>query len=225
MVPRLGAPLQQYLIPMNLYKDSKELPIYNYKRIVQTGDFLYMVKGYDGEQTEADLEHLSAEFERIVKDYAIEMGGINSDIVQFGRIESAKSRIDLYLYAIAIIELQIGANALREKVGLNKDDETIKELLKSVKVPKKSDLREQAEVLKDKIEKLQNEINEATAKLGKTQNKEDQSREADIDEVIVHVSLVLEFPIDERKTSLHQFGILQKQARSKIDRLARMNNK
>ena len=42
---------------MKYYKDSKEFPLFNYIRIVDTKDFFYVIKGYDGEAIEgADIK-------------------------------------------------------------------------------------------------------------------------------------------------------------------------
>jgi len=36
---------------MRIYKDSKELPLFNYERMLETKNFLYMIKGYqDGDK-------------------------------------------------------------------------------------------------------------------------------------------------------------------------------
>lgn len=210
---------------LNLYKDSREFPLYNYKRIVQTGDFLYMVKGYDGEPIpNANLQELSAKHQEVVQDYVVTLNNANADIADLGLLNRCRINIESYLYIINIIEMQMKINDLRDKLGLPHEESVVPILLDGIKVPIKADLKEQALVIKDKIEKLQNDIKEATTRL--EANKPDEGvEEADIDEVIITVALALEHNIDERKTSLYQFGLLQKQALAKIEQIAKANQK
>lgn len=210
---------------MNTYKDTKELPLWNYKRILQTNSFFYMIKGYDGEEIEANEEELKALFQDVIKDHALSMNSVNSDIVNYGKIEQAKLKVSLLLIPLQIIELQVRKNELRMKLNIEIDNSIIDSVLENVKIPKTDDLEEQIKIIKSKIEKYQTEINEAIAKIKKDNPDAEIEVEYDIDEVILNTALMLETTIDERKTSLHQFSILQKQARKKAEHLAKLNQK
>jgi len=207
------------------YTDSKDLPLYNYKRIIDKGDFLYMVKGYEGGGSKSlNKEDAKKAFEEAVKDYALNINSVNSDIVEYGTIEYSKQRILLYLTALQVVENQMLANEIRTNLGMDISNEIVEAFLAKIKIPRRSDLMEQAILIKDKIEKLQNEISGAIKRLEKQKVDEGES-DTDIDEVIINVALILEYQIDERNTSLYQFGILQKQARSKVEQIAKMNSK
>lgn len=196
---------------MRIYKDSKEFPLANYERIESTSDYRYMIKGYDGEELEADENELKERFNEVVQDYVVSLNSKNFDIVQHGKINVAKLELTKYLIAKEIITLQIRANDLR---GENQTD-NITELLKDFKIPKTTDLQKQIDVLSGKIEKLKNDINEAEQKLIK--NTPQEATDSDINEIITNVELILERGIDMSKTSLYRFGIMQEQARKKIE--------
>jgi len=196
---------------MRIYKDSKEFPLANYERIESTNDYRYMIKGYDGEELQADENELKERFNEVVQDYVVSLNSKNFDIVQHGKINVAKLELTKYLIAKEIITLQIRANDLR---GENQTD-NITELLKDFKIPKTTDLQKQIDVLSGKIEKLKNDINEAEQKLIK--NTPQEATESDINEIITNVELILERGIDMSKTSLYRFGIMQEQARKKIE--------
>lgn len=170
-----------------------------------------MIKGYDGEELEADENELKERFNEVVQDYVVSLNSKNFDIVQHGKINVAKLELTKYLIAKEIITLQIRANDLR---GENQTD-NITELLKDFKIPKTTDLQKQIDVLSGKIEKLKNDINEAEQKLIK--NTPQEATEIDINEIITNVELILERGIDMSKTSLYRFGIMQEQARKKIE--------
>jgi hypothetical protein len=66
-----------------------------------------------------------------------------------------------------------------------------------------------------RIDKIKNDILEAEKKLEKN-NKGNES-DADINAMVTHVELILERGIDMEKTTLYRFGIMQEQARKKIE--------
>lgn len=201
------------------YKDCKEFPLVNFERIESTGDFFYMVKGYEaGDEIEADPEQMKDLFNSVVQDYVISLNAKNYDIVQYGKINSAKVDLLKFYVAKQIIELQITANHYKSTVGLKIDNSIIDELLKDLRIQKKEDLSEQCEIIERKIDKLNNDISEAEKKIEKNEPKDKQG-EADINEMITNVEMILERGIDMQKTSLYRFGIMQDQARKKIEHL------
>ena len=196
------------------YKDSKEFPLENFERISSTGNFFYIIKGYDeGDETEANIDEMEALFNEVVKDYVISLNARNFDIVQHGKINASKIDLMKFILAREIIILQI---KYLELGGI--ESENINELLINLKIQKKPDLYLQIEIIDRKIDKLQNDISEAEAKIKKN-NPEEKKDESDINEIITNVELILERSIDVQKTSLYRFGIMQNQARKKIEQI------
>ena len=196
------------------YKDSKEFPLENFERISSTGNFLYMIKGYDdGDETEANIDEMEALFNEVVQDYVVSLNARNFDIVQHGKINASKIDLMKFILAREIIILQI---KYLELGGI--ESENINELLINLKIQKKPDLYLQIEIIDRKIDKLQNDISEAEAKIKKN-NPEEKKDESDINEIITNVELILERSIDLQKTSLYRFGIMQNQARKKIEQI------
>ena len=114
-----------------------------------------------------------------------------------------------------IISLHIRYNELGESVGVGRDNAVITEMLRGLKIMKKKNLYEQIDVIDRKIDKIKNDILEAEKKLEKN-NKGNES-DADINAMVTHVELILERGIDMEKTTLYRFGIMQEQARKKIE--------
>lgn len=196
------------------YKDSKEFPLENFERISSTGNFFYIIKGYDeGDETEANIDEMEALFNEVVKDYVISLNARNFDIVQHGKINASKIDLMKFILAREIIILQI---KYLELGGI--ESENINELLINLKIQKKPDLYLQIEIIDRKIDKLKNDISEAEAKIKKN-NTEENKEESDINEIITNVELILERSIDLQKTSLYRFGIMQNQSRKKIEQI------
>ena len=196
------------------YKDSKEFPLENFERISSTGNYFFMIKGYeDGDETEANTDEMEALFNEVVQDYVISLNSRNFDIVQHGKINASKIDLMKFILAREIIVLQI---KYLELGGI--ESENINELLINLKIQKKPDLYLQIEIIDRKIDKLQNDISEAEAKIKKN-NPEENKEESDINEIITNVELILERSIDLQKTSLYRFGIMQNQARKKIEQI------
>ena len=196
------------------YKDSKEFPLENFERISSTGNYFFMIKGYeDGDETEANTDEMEALFNEVVKDYVVSLNARNFDIVQHGKINASKIDLMKFILAREIIILQI---KYLELGGI--ESENINELLINLKIQKKPDLYLQIEIIDRKIDKLQNDISEAEAKIKKN-NTEENKEESDINEIITNVELILERSIDLQKTSLYRFGIMQNQARKKIEQI------
>lgn len=212
------------MIKLKTYKDCKEFPLENYERIESTGNYFYMVKGYEaGDEIEADPEEMKELFNSVVQDYVISLNAKNYDIVQYGKINSAKVDLLKFYVAKQIIELQIASNIMREQSRLPIDNSIIAELLKDLRIQKTEDLIAQCEIIERKIDKLNNDIAEAEKKIEKNEPKDKQG-ESDINEIITNVEMILERSIDLEKTSLYRFGIMQDQARKKIEHLNKSQN-
>ena len=206
---------------IRIYRDSKELPLRVYERIETTGDFFYMVKGYDiGDVVDYDIALLEEKFNEVVEDFVISVNTKNIDIIQYGKLAYSKAEM-LKLSAIYdIIELKQKEKILSEKVGLETDTEVLKRLLNLVKIQRSDDLEEQKNFIKLKIEKYNNEISDTLKKLEKNKGEKD-NEEHNINDIVVNVELILERQIDMDKTTLYQFGKLQDFAHKKIEKLSK----
>ncbi|WP_407475380.1 hypothetical protein [Elizabethkingia anophelis] len=209
------------------YKDSKEFPLSNYERIESTGDYFYMLKGYDANPDD-DVEGYTQEslkeaFEEIVSDYIISINHKDMDFVYMGKIQAAKMDKLKYDALANIIIKIIKLKELSEKSGVELEDFGLSELLVEFQIKKSKDLNEQLQIINERIETLDNEINENAAKLDK--EKEENKEQLSINDVIAGVELILEISIDMQKTSLYIFGKKQEQAKNKIDQLIKINSK
>lgn len=209
------------------YKDSKEFPLSNYERIESTGDYFYMLKGYDANPDD-DVEGYTQEslkeaFEEIVSDYIISINHKDMDFVYMGKIQAAKMDKLKYDALANIIIKIIKLKELSEKSGVELEDFGLSELLVEFQIKKSKDLNEQLQIINERIETLDNEINENAAKLDK--EKEENKDQLSINDVIAGVELILEISIDMQKTSLYIFGKKQEQAKNKIDQLTKINSK
>lgn len=216
-----------FMSKLRPYKDSKEFPLSSYERIESTGDYFYMLKGYDANPDDEvgvhTQESLKEVFEEIVSDYIISINHKDMDFVYLGKIQAA--RMDKLKYdALAnIITKIIKLNELSEKSGIELEDFGLSELLTEFQIKKSKDLHEQLQIINERIETLDNEINENSAKLDK--EKEENNEQLNINDVIAGVELILEISIDMQKTSLYIFGKKQEQAKNKIDQLTKINSK
>lgn len=207
---------------IKIYQDSKELPFWNYKRIIQTGDFLYMIKSYEsGDEIEADKKFLEEQFNKVVEDYVISINTKNEEISDYGKYASASNEINKLSLIIDIISTKQIANAIRESLDWKIDNSDIKDLLSDVKVEKSDDLEIQKQKLLSKIEKYKNDILQIKSRLEK---KEKSNEEVDIDEQFISVCIGLELHPDENRISLYQYGIMVKSLIKKVESLNKVHN-
>lgn len=209
-----------------IYKDSKELPLFNYERIKETGDFFYMVKGYDQteEITGINKEELEGLFNEIIREFAVSLNDKNLDIINNAKAQKSYLEIARLEALYNIVVLKIHANHLRIRMGVDIDNSNIYELLKTIKIPKADNLQEHAEIISQKIAKHQNDLSVSLEKIKQGEANKDQ-RPQDINETITNVELILERTIDLEKTTLYRFGIMQKQALKKIEQISQINQK
>lgn len=102
---------------IKIFQDSKTLPFSIYKRIAQTGDFLYMVKGYEpGDNVKVDKEHLKDKFNEIEEDYATSMNTKNSEVLMYGEIATVTNEFNKYNILLLFIDEAIKCTELRLKL-------------------------------------------------------------------------------------------------------------
>lgn len=212
---------------IRVYQDSKELPFWNYKRIVQTGDFFYMIKGYEpGDQIKIDVKILQDKFDDIEEDYATSMNMKNEDILTHGEIHIATHEMNKYIIILKQINLLLYCAKIRQDAGLPESDEfnyeMIKDLLKGFKVQKSDDILVQKRFIEDKIEKYNNQILKLEGQLSK-KNKNTESEAFDIEEQHVNVCVGLEMPVDMGSNiTLYQYGVMIKTLIRKVEELNKL---
>lgn len=209
---------------MRIYKDSKELPLFNYERMLETKNFLYMIKGYqDGDNISFDTKELESKFNEIVQDFVVSLNAKSMDIVNYGNIQRYSVEMVKLKALLNVINATAEVNEIRRKRGISVDNSNILDLLNLFKIPKSDDLQKQAEIITARIDKFQNDINHIASKIKQEDN--DQESEVDINEIITNVELILERTIDLEKTSLYRFGIMQEQAVKKIEQMNKINER
>ncbi|WP_027380837.1 hypothetical protein [Chryseobacterium daeguense] len=206
-----------------IYQDSKEIPLWNYKRIIQTEDFFYMVKGYEsGDNIELNVEELKIKFQEIEQESIISLNEKSADFTLYGKLERVKLELSMFLVLDEIITLKIKEKSLCDKLEINFENTILVEMLSKLKIPKKEDLSEQLEIIKQKITKYENELEDVLSKVKKPKENAD---DFDIDEQIINVKIGLEMDFDEHKTSLHQYQVYIKALVRKIEQIDKMNRK
>ena len=209
---------------MRIYKDSKELPLFNYERMLETKNFLYMIKGYqDGDNISFDTKELESKFNEIVQDFVVSLNAKSMDIVNYGNIQRYSVEMVKLKALLNVINATAEVNKIKRKRGVSVDNSNILDLLNLFKIPKSDDLQKQAEIITARIDKFQNDINHIASKIKQEDN--DQESEVDINEIITNVELILERTIDLEKTSLYRFGIMQEQAVKKIEQMNKINER
>lgn len=209
---------------MRIYKDSKELPLFNYERMLETKNFLYMIKGYqDGDNISFDTKELESKFNEIVQDFVVSLNAKSMDIVNYGNIQRYSVEMVKLKALLNVINATAEVNEIKRKRGVSVDNSNILDLLNLFKIPKSDDLQKQAEIITARIDKFQNDINHIASKIKQEDN--DQESEVDINEIITNVELILERTIDLEKTSLYRFGIMQEQAVKKIEQMNKINER
>jgi len=202
---------------LKIYQDSKELPLWNYKRIIQTGDFCFMIKGYDiGDDKPENLSELEEKFKQIEQDAVISINDKNFDLILIGKIEKSKAEINLFLFAMNVISLKQEQKKLCDKLELDFDYIDVFEMLKPLKIQKFNDLDKQKESILNRIKKLENDIQDSLSRIKDNEKKEE---EFDIDKQIISVKIGLEIDFNEEKTSIYQYNHYCKALVAKIDEI------
>ena len=215
---------------IKLYKDSKELPLARYERIKSTGDFLYLVKSYDGYDDDGllakvDLKELEAHYDNIVRDYVIELDEKSIDFVAYGKMHSSILEMNRLIEATKIVDLVFRANEVRAQLGQEPDTSMLDRVFNNIQIQRSEDHEEQIQILSDRIEKFENDIATEKAKIDKRNSTEKTTPEKDVNELISDVELVLEQPINMDNVSLFRFGVKLKQAKRRIDEQLKASQK
>lgn len=207
---------------MKLYKDSKEFPLENFERIESTGNFFYMIKGYeDGDKVSLSAEEAEIKYKELIQEYAISLNQKNFEMMQISKLTQKKVDAGILVALYDLIITKIKSNQVAQRLGLEIDNSKIFGILSEIQIRKSDNLEEILKSIKDRIERLENEISELEKKLESQPTEE----KADINEIITRVETILERPINLKDVSLYRFGIMQDMAKKKVEQLNKMQQK
>lgn len=202
---------------IKIYRDSKEIPVRIIERIETTGDFFYMIKGYDyGDEPNADLEQLKKQFEDIFENFIIEINSKNIDIVQYGKIASYTLQLDLLIVVYQYISLKIQEIKISSRINREVDLSLMDEMISSLKIQKDNDLEKQLEIIEARINKNKNAIEDAKSKL-KLNEKDTKHEKQSIYDILINVGIILDKQLNPDIVTLYELGKLQELAIKKIE--------
>lgn len=211
------------MMKIKIYKDSKEFPLENFERIESTGNYFYMIKGYDdGDDVAIPVEEMESKYNDLVKEYVVSLNSKNFDIVNIAKVTQKKADTNVLIILHTMVGIKIRANEICAKNGLEIDNSDIFEAISKVQMKKSTDLNEVLSTIKNRIERLENDISEIEAKMEKQDISEEKT---DVNVIITNVEQVLERSINLKEVSLYRFGIMQDQAKKKIEKLNQMQKK
>ncbi|WP_185210530.1 hypothetical protein [Elizabethkingia meningoseptica] len=218
--------LKNILVLMKIYRDSKDLPLSRYERIMTTGSFLFLLRDYqDGDEVNGiDEKKLESHFKEIIQEYIVSLNNISIDFSNYGKLKACRLEIPILYTFIEFLNTIKRLNIQWEIIGESHKSEHLDKLFDNIQIKRTSDIDEQIKIVYDRIEKFENDIASIEAKIKKTESK-DNSEPTDINDIITNVELVLETSIDIEKISLYRFGVKVKQARKRIDEQIKIQNK
>lgn len=207
---------------MKIYKDSKEFPLENFERIESTGNFFYMIKGYeDGDKVSLPIEEAELKYKELIQEYSISLNQKNFEMMQISKLTQKKVDAGILIALYDLIITKIKSNQIAKRLGLEIDNSKIFGLLSAIQIRKSDNLEDILKSIKDRIERLENDISELEKKIEIQPTEE----KADINEIITRVESILERPINLKDVSLYRFGIMQDMAKKKVDQLNKMQQK
>lgn len=207
---------------MKLYKDSKEFPLENFERIESTGNFFYMIKGYeDGDKVSLSSQEAELKYKELIQEYAISLNQKNFEMMQISKLTQKKVDAGILIALYDLIITKIKSNQIAQRLRLEIDNSKIFGLLSEIQIRKSDNLEEVLKSIKDRLDRLENEISELEKKL----ESQPAEEKADINEIITRVETILERPINLKDVSLYRFGIMQDMAKKKVEQLNKMQQK
>jgi hypothetical protein len=202
---------------IRIYRDSKEIPVRIIERIETTGDFFYMIKGYDyGDEPNADVNQLKKQFEDIFENFIIEINSKHIDIVQYGKIASASLELDLLMIVYQFIVLKIREIKISFSLNREVDLSVLDDMLSNLKIQKHNDLEKQLEIIEARINKNKNAIEDAKGKL-KLNEKDTKAEKQSVYDILINVGIILDKQLNPEVVTLYELGKLQELAIKKIE--------
>lgn len=202
---------------IRIYRDSKEIPVRIIERIETTGDFFYMIKGYDyGDEPNVDVNQLKKQFEDIFENFIIEINSKHIDIVQYGKIASASLELDLLMIVYQFIVLKIREIKISFSLNRDVDLSVLDDMLSNLKIQKHNDLEKQLEIIEARINKNKNAIEDAKGKL-KLNEKDTKAEKQSVYDILINVGIILDKQLNPEVVTLYELGKLQELAIKKIE--------
>lgn len=199
------------------YRDSKEIPVRIIERIETTGDFFYMIKGYDyGDEPNVDVNQLKKQFEDIFENFIIEINSKHIDIVQYGKIASASLELALLMIVYQFIVLKIREIKISFSLNREVDLSVLDDMLSNLKIQKHNDLEKQLEIIEARINKNKNAIEDAKGKL-KLNEKDTKAEKQSVYDILINVGIILDKQLNPEVVTLYELGKLQELAIKKIE--------
>lgn len=203
---------------IKIYRDSKEIPVRIIERIESTGDFFYMIKGYEyGDEPKITQEELKEKFEEIFQGFILEINSKHIDIVQYGKIVASSLELDLLMILYQYIVLKIKEIKLSEPINRDVDVSMILEMLSKLKIQKNPDLEKQLEIIEARINKHKNIIEDAKKNISASEDEKKNTEKQSIYDILINVGIVLDRQLNPETTTLYELGKLQEIAIKKIE--------
>jgi hypothetical protein len=212
-----------------IYSDYKELPFYNYSRIMHTGDFLYMVKGYDfGDELDVDPLDMQIRFDEIVRDFVMNSNSSSEEIHQHAQYIISTIEFSKIILIIGVLELVTKVTEKLSELGEpNPDDKALfDDLFKDVIIQRSDNTEKQLKILYQKKSFHENNISKYKEILEKEKENKNDEKQNDIDKIFINVCLGLEIsPPDKRSISLYDFYNMTESAVEKMKAIDKINTK
>lgn len=203
------------------YKDSMELPLINYIRIVEKGDFFLMIKGVDDKPEGFNEEEAKSQFDIIVQDYILSINQKNSEVREYSNLKYYEIEINRYNTLIGFLNNIKIINEVKPEKG----QELLNLLISELKCPREKDVDFYIQFFGEKITTLKNEIEKSVTVLENTKENKLEDSKQTMYEVVANVEMGLERAIDMEKTSLYLFGVYQDQVIKKMEELRKISSK
>jgi hypothetical protein len=209
---------------LKLYKNAKELPFLTYKKIMQTGDFLYMIKGYEeGDEAEADPKGLEIKFNELIQEFSIHSGEFTQQMHDHANYMIATIEYNRLTTILNIMDVIIRL----EEQGVSEEEDVkhIADLLEGIVIERNPDFQIQRQKIIEKAAIHESNILKYKEIQEKGDSTED-NQEYDIDDQFLNVFMILEQPFpDESKLTLYQYSLMVKKAVEKAKSFEKLNQK
>jgi len=150
---------------VKIYRDSKELTARVYERIETTGDYFFMIKGYEqGDEVYYEIEKLEEKFKEVIQDYVLSINNKSVDFENLGKLHKSNNDIIVLNTALELITLQAQINELSAVIGIEPEN-IIKEALSDIRIPKSDDLITQQQHILNRLKKIDNDVLDIKSKL------------------------------------------------------------
>lgn len=203
------------------YKDSMELPLINYIRIVEKGDFFLMIKGAEDEPENFNEEEAKSHFDIIVQDYILSINQKNTEVREYSNLKHFEMEINRYNTLIGFLNNIKIINEINPKKG----KDLLNLLISEIKCPREKDIDFYIQFFGEKITTLKNDIEKSVSVLENTKGNKGEDSKQTMYEVVANVEMGLERSIDTVKTSLYLFGVYQDQVIKKIEEIRKISSK